>query len=192
VTPPKPPPLAPPTPPTGPVLYPSAPSVQVADVSPRRPMMPIDIGPAATGAPPPPPPAASGRGVAPPEDVGRHVVAPDRSERGQEVRPIRSGGKDDFAPLHLQGGASRPPERPTFLDPPAAGETSVGPPSAPDSVFEQTLLPTSRALPSRRQAGSGTSAPSPGRSLQSLLIAATLGLAVAVVILGILLVGGVL
>lgn len=79
-----------------------------------------------------------------------------------------------------------------FLDPPSADETPASPQSARESVYEQTLLPTSRPLPSPRQASSGSATATPGRSVQPMLIAAALGMAVAVVILGILVVAGVL
>ena len=200
-------PAVPPPPRAGPPLYPSAPSVRVAQVTPRRPMAPVDVGPVAGPDPPtslasPPAPAAetpqrppirtrSGQGIAQPDEVSRNVVPPDQSGRGPEARPFPAerGSEASFAPLNLPPGASSASPRPRFLDAPSG---PAGPRSARESVYEQTLLPTARMVPNRRQAGTSAVPPSLRRDVSPVLMAAVLGLAVAVVILAILLIAGVL
>lgn len=169
-----------------PPLFQSAPSVRVAGIeTPGRPSLPPLLPPADTPGEAPVLPTGPARpAVTPPAAAVRNVVPPSGSRRGQPTG--QTPPPEPLAPLSPV--ASRP-ARPIFVDP--SPEVWRSQP-APESVYEQTM--TADRLPGVPRAGGPSTPPSGGRSLRELppLVAAVLGLAVAVVAVAVLLAAGVI
>jgi serine/threonine protein kinase len=188
-----------------PLLYPSAPSVQVAEGSSRRAMGPPDGGSSPAGRPTPSPlrpdrssPAPSlvsplppvqpraegGPSTLAPQSVSRKVVRPEEVG-GRQPGTLPDSAKPPLAPLNSVGPERPPglPARPVYVDP----DERTGP--EPDISLAHTRLPANLAGPIRQSAAAPDS--SPDRPVAALLMAGV-GVAIAVIIAAVLLIAGVL